>query len=92
MPSSMWMLKSVVLFLNAGKRKKKENGLIGRKTNTLLRRKRKPEEEPFEEVVLTDEIWYENGLFKLIFLLLGPLFVIIQVHWMCSNFDVSTGN
>jgi hypothetical protein len=57
MPSSIWTLKSVVLFLNAGKRKKKENGLLGRKSNTLLRRKRKSEEEQFEEVVLTDEVW-----------------------------------
>lgn len=58
MPSSVWTLKSLVLFLNAGKRKKKENGLnTGRKTKSLLRRNRKSDEGQFEEIVLSDEIW-----------------------------------
>lgn len=60
MPSSIWTLKSLVLFLNAGKRKKKENSLLNssrKTTKSLLRRNRKSDENSFDEIVLTDEIW-----------------------------------
>ncbi|KAI6228696.1 F-box domain-containing protein [Aphelenchoides fujianensis] len=54
---SVWTLKSLVLFLNAGKRKKRERLNGERKSaKSLLRRSRKGEDAG-EEVVLTDEIW-----------------------------------
>ncbi|KAI6213703.1 F-box domain-containing protein [Aphelenchoides besseyi] len=55
MPSSVWTMKSLVLFLNAGRRKKRN--LDERKTaKSLLRRNRK-DENVGNEIVLTDEIW-----------------------------------
>jgi hypothetical protein len=60
MPSAIWTLKSLVLFLNAGKRAKREKSLTPstRKTaKSLLRRNRKSDQGSFEEVVLTDELW-----------------------------------
>lgn len=55
---SVWTLKSLVFFLNAGKRKKKENVFTGRKTSALPRHQKKNSgEESLNEIVLPDQIW-----------------------------------
>lgn len=53
MPSSVWTLKSLVLFLNAGKRKK--NSV--KTAKSILKRNQRSEETSFDEIVLSDEIW-----------------------------------